>query len=75
MTKEFRVPYSSWDAFCFRKDVPEVNPAPLLHGIGTKYSVSLTKPFSAHFKRGAGLAEPLQLPGGRKKVGGELVAP
>lgn len=33
------------------------------------------KPFSAHFKRRAGLAELLQFPGGRRKVGGELVAP
>lgn len=75
VTKEFQVPYSSWDAFCFQKNTTKASLAPFLHPRGTKYNASLMKPFSAHFKCGAGLAELLQFPGGRKKVGDELVAP
>ena len=75
VAKEFQIPYSSWDTFCFHKNITKVSPAPLLRPTGTKHNVSLMKPFSALFKCRAGLAELLQFPEGRKKVGGELVAP
>jgi len=74
VTKEDQVPYCRWDSFCFHKNITKVNPAAFLHPTGTKYNVSLVKPFSAHFKCRAGLAELLHFQGGRKTVGDELVA-